>query len=147
MSNFDSCWLPVTPSDVVDTVLSRPDFHCTLTQSSGAVYTDRAQTKVDPACLSKLTIFHATGFQIASLENKSCANASVLHIFAASCPNQTSSLVPSVPDVSSITWQEWSFPSARLKGTDVEWQGRELPAKWIFVDPNHSASRDRLYAL
>ena len=67
VSNLDSWWFPVTTSGVVDTVLSRSAFHCTLTQLSGSVHTDRAQPKVDPACLSKLTISPCgTGFQIVS---------------------------------------------------------------------------------
>ena len=81
MSNFDSSWLPVTTSGVVDTVLSRPAIHCTLTQLSGSVHTDREQPKVGPACLSKLTISPcATGFQIVSWDDKTCVNASILYV-------------------------------------------------------------------
>ena len=80
-TNFDSWWLPVTTSGAIDTVLSRPAFHCTLTQLSGSVHTDRAQPKVCPACLSKLTIsLCATGFQIVSWDDETCANVSILYV-------------------------------------------------------------------
>ena len=72
VSNLGSWWLPVTTSGVVDTVLSRPVFPCTLTQLSGSVHTDTSQTKVGPDCLSKFTTSPcANGFQIIFLGIKS----------------------------------------------------------------------------
>ena len=56
MSNFDSWWLPVTTSCVVDIVLWRPSFHWNLTALSGSLHTSKAQQKVGPACLPKFTI-------------------------------------------------------------------------------------------
>ena len=50
-------------------------------------------------------------------------------MYAANYSNLTSSLVPSVSAVSSVMWQECGVPYARLRGTDGEWQGRELPSK------------------
>ena len=50
-------------------------------------------------------------------------------MYAANYSNLTSSLVLSVSAVSSIMWQECGLPCARLRGTDGEWQGRELPSK------------------
>ena len=52
-------------NNLVDTVLSRPAFHCTQTQLFGSVHMGRAQPKVGPTCLSKLTVAScATGFKL-----------------------------------------------------------------------------------
>ena len=148
MSNFDSWWLPVTTSGVVDTVLSRPAFHCTLTQLSGSVHTDRAQPKVGPACLSKLTISPcATGFQIVSWDDKTCVNASILYVF---CKLLQSDFISGAKRVRGVKRHvaECGLPCARLRGTDGEWQGCELPSKINRSTVLQLAfQRGRLYAL
>ena len=53
MSNFDSWWLPVTTSCVVDIVLWRPSFHWNLTALSGSLHTSKAQQKVGPSMSAK----------------------------------------------------------------------------------------------
>ena len=148
MSNFYSSWLPVTTSGVVDTVLSRPAFHCTLTQLSGSVHTDRAQPKVGPACLSKLTISPcATGFQIVSWDDKTCVNASILYVCCKLLQSDFISGAKLSP-VSNVTWQQCGLPCARLRGTDGEWQGCELPSKINRSTVLQLAfQRGRLYAL
>ena len=146
MSNFDSSWLPVTTSGVVDTVLSRPAFHCTLTQLSGWVHTDRAQSKVGPACLSKLTISPcATGFQIVSWDDKTCVNASILYVC---CKLLQSDFISVAKRVRCVKRHVAGLPCARLRGTDGEWQGRELPSKMNRSTVLQLAfQRGRLYAL
>ena len=57
------------------------------------------------------------------------SNCSILYIYAANYSKLTSSLVQNVSTVSSLTWQECGFLCARLRGTDGEWQGRELLRK------------------
>ena len=144
MSNFDSSWLPVTTSGVVDTVLSRTAFHCTLTQLSGSVHTDRAQPKVGPACLSKLTISPcATGFQIVSWDDKTCVNASILYVC---CKLLQSDFISGAKRVRCV--QRHGLPCAMLRGTDGEWQGCELPSKINRATVLQLAfQRGRLYAL
>ena len=145
MSNFDSWWLPVTTSGDIDTVLSRPAFHCT--QLSGSVHTDRAQRKVGPACLSKMSVHVLLAFK---LFLRMIKPVSVLPfcMYAANYSNLTSSLVPSVSAVSSVMWQECGLPCTRLRGTDGEWQGRELPSKINRSTVLHLAfQRGWLYAL
>ena len=130
MSTFDSSWLPVTTSGVVDTVLSRPAFHCTLTQLSGSVHTDRAQPKMGAqlVCQNSPSVHVLLAFKL-FLGMIEPVSMLPLCMYAANYSSLTSSLVPSVSAVSSVMWQECGLPCARLRGTDGEWQGCELPSK------------------
>ena len=148
MSNFDSSWLPVTTSGVVDTVLSRPAFHCTLTQLSGSVHTDRAQPKVGPACLSKLTISPcATGFQIVSWDDKTCVNASILYVCCKLLQSDFISGAKRVRCVKRNVAGVWSS-LCQVEGHWWGMAGSELPSKINRSTVLQLAfQRGRLYAL
>ena len=124
--NFDSLWLPITTSGVVDTVFSSPSIHCTLTPLSDSVYTSRAQSKVGPVVLSKLPIsqwhwlsFFNQGIKYFPLLGVVCSmNAHSIH--AANYSNLTSSIVPSMSSMSSLAWQGEGLPHCHTEGY---WQG------------------------
>ena len=149
MSNYDSSWLPVTTSGVVDTVLSRPAFHCTLTQLFGSVHTrtEHNQKWAQLVCQNSPSVHVLLAFKLFLGMIKPLSMLPFC-MYAANYSSLTSSLVPSVSAVSSVMWQECGLPCARLRGTDGEWQGRELPCKL-----NRSTvlqldfQRGRLYAL
>ena len=130
MSNFDSWWRPVTTSGVVDTVLSRPAFHCTLTLLSGSVHTPTEHNGkwAQHVCQNSPSVHVLLAFKLFRTMIKPVSMLPSC-MYAANYSNLTSSLVPSVSPVSSIMWQECGLPCARLRGTDGEWQGRELPSK------------------
>ena len=148
MSNFDSSWLPVTTPGVGDTVLSRPAFHCTLTQLSGSVHrTEHNRKWAQLVCQNSPSVHVLLAFKL-FLGMIKPVSMLPFCMYAANYSSLTSSLVPSVSAVSSVMWQECGLPCARLRGTDGEWQGCELPSKINRSTVLQLAfQRGRLYAL
>ena len=91
MSNSDSWKYPLTTASNAGTVLSlQPSKFCTLTQWSASVPTSRAQPKVGPECMSKITISPCFCLSKCLLGYNICVIAFILRVYA---PNYSMQMI------------------------------------------------------